>query len=44
LQVRPEHTFKVLYFRVGPWPYPQTLDYAGKACREPTPELITKTR
>jgi hypothetical protein len=25
--------FQVLHSRVGSWPYPQTLDYAGKACQ-----------
>ncbi len=28
--------FQVLDSRVGPWPYPLTLDYAGKACRGQT--------
>jgi hypothetical protein len=28
---------KVLHSRVGSWPYPQTLDLAGKACQGQTP-------
>ncbi len=27
-----EAPFRVLHSRVGPWPHPQTLDLAGKAC------------
>ncbi len=27
-------SFQVLHSRVGSWPYSQTLDKAGKACRE----------
>ncbi len=27
--------------RVGSWPYPQTLDYAGKACQEQMPLVIS---
>jgi hypothetical protein len=31
-QSRPEWiTFQVLYYRLGSWPYSQTLDEAGKA-------------
>ncbi len=30
-------SFQILHSRVGPWPYPQTLDLAGKAC-----QVITK--
>jgi hypothetical protein len=29
---------------VGFWPYPQTLDLAGKACQKQTLQLITKIR
>ncbi len=28
-------SFMVLHSRVGSWPHPQTLDYAGKACHLP---------
>ncbi len=31
LRVRPEPT-REKHYRVGSWPHPQTLDYAGKAC------------
>ncbi len=27
------NTFQVLHSRVGAWPYPQTLDWTGKACQ-----------
>ncbi len=37
-------TFQVLHFRVGTWPYPQTLGWAGLACQEQTLQLITKIR
>ncbi len=35
---------QVLHSEVGPWPYPETLDLAGKACQGQTLELITKIR
>ncbi len=28
--------FQVLHSRVGPWPYPQTLDLTGEACQGQT--------
>jgi hypothetical protein len=31
-----------VFLRVGSWPYPQTLDWNGKACWEQTLKLITK--
>jgi hypothetical protein len=30
--IQPPGAFQVFHSRVGPWPYPQTLDLAGKAC------------
>ncbi len=36
--------FQVLQSRVFSWPYPQTLDYAGKACCGPTLKLIMNIR
>ncbi len=32
----------MLHSRVSPWPYRQTLDYAGKACHGQTLKLIGK--
>ncbi len=28
-----ENTFQVFQSEVGSWPYPQTLDWAGKVCQ-----------
>jgi hypothetical protein len=39
-----EGTFQVLHSRVDPWPYPQTLDSAGRARQGQTLQLITKIR
>ncbi len=36
--------FQVLSSNVGYWPYPQTLDYAGKACQGQILKFITKIR
>jgi hypothetical protein len=35
-------TYQVLHSRVGSWPYPQSLDYAGESWQGQTLELITK--
>jgi hypothetical protein len=34
-----EAPLQVLLSTVGPWPYPQTLGYAGKACQGQTDTL-----
>jgi hypothetical protein len=34
--------FQVLNSKISFWPYPQTEDYAGKACQRRTFRLITK--
>ncbi len=36
-----QKTFQTLHSWVGSWPYPQTLDKAGKACQGQTLQLIT---
>jgi hypothetical protein len=41
LQVRPEPTQMMLYSRIDSWPYPQTLDYTGKAYQGLRLYLIT---
>jgi hypothetical protein len=35
--------FQVLNSRVGIWPYPQTLDQAGKDCQGQTLQLIIRS-
>ncbi len=37
-------TFQMLHYRVGSWPYPQTLDQTKKACEGPRVQLIMKIR
>ncbi len=37
-------TFQVLPFVLGSWPYPQTLDLTGKACKGQTLQLIWASR
>ncbi len=32
----------MLHSRIGSWPYPQTLDWGGKACQGQTPSLLLK--
>jgi hypothetical protein len=39
-----EPPFKYSTNRAGSWPYPQTLDKAGKACQEQTLFLTMKIR
>ncbi len=33
----------MIHSRVGPWPYPQTLDKAGNACQGQTSSLLRKS-
>ncbi len=42
LSIKSLSTFQMFYFMVGSWPYPSTIDYAGKAYQGQTLYHITR--